>query len=462
MTKILCGLETEYGFYVEGRGAENQIEDATTLVRSFPGERRVMWDYRFESSRLDMRGYTVGQLSVDPEDAKFDTGKSFGSEAEIRSDRLLANGGRLYNDHGHPEYATPECWSLSELVKQDQAGAAAVLRAAQAMPGVKLYKNNTDFHGASYGTHENYLVPRALPFDTLVHIVLPMLVVRQLVCGAGKVGAESGVKCDFQLSQRADFISEIMSVDTLYRRPIFNTRDEPHADSSQWRRLHVICGDANMNPASTRIKVGLIKIALARAAANWKLSDPVRAFKEISRNPDAEIELEGRSWTTAEHVLRDYCEHTFEDPELQDLAGECLTLLDQRKTNFAEFATRVDWAAKLQMLEQFGSDVSAMQAYDLEYHNVDPDEGLYFAVNPAGAMPNELLLDHPPSEPTRARARALALGYPELTAASWSHLTFGEDSFALDPTADYSDFNSEMTLSEFKSALTRASSKSPS
>ncbi|MEQ1933123.1 MAG: proteasome accessory factor PafA2 family protein [Fimbriimonadaceae bacterium] len=459
MTKILCGLETEYGLYVEGRGAENQIEDATTLVRSYPGERRVLWDYRFESSRQDMRGYSVGQLSIDPEDAKFDAGRTYGSDAEVRSDRILANGARLYNDHGHPEYATPECWSLDELVKQDLAGQAAVLRAAKAMPGAKLYKNNTDFHGATYGTHESYLVPRSLPFENLVEAVLPVLLARQLLCGAGKVGSESGAKCDFQLSQRADFMTEVLSVDTLYRRPIFNTRDEPHADASWWRRLHVISGDANMNPVSTKIKVGLIKIAVALALAGqfpkWNFADPIRAIKEVSRDPEAPIALSGRSWTTAEHILRSYLEGTsiLEDPELAEIAAMGNHLLDQRQNDFSGFAGSVDWAAKRMMLEQFGPDLGSMQAYDLEYHNVDPDEGLYFAVNPRGETPDGSVLDQPPTEGTRARARALALEFDALTSASWGHLTFGSETIAIDPTADYSALQSGMKLPDFKAAL---------
>ncbi|MEQ1822699.1 MAG: proteasome accessory factor PafA2 family protein [Fimbriimonadaceae bacterium] len=461
MTKILCGLETEYGFYLEERGAENQIEDATALVRNYPGERRVLWDYRFEHPRRDMRGYTVGQLSIDPEDAKFDAGRVHASDVEVRSDRVLQNGARLYNDHGHPEYATPECWSLEQLVRQDQAGQAAVLRAARTISGAKLYKNNTDFHGASYGSHESYLVPRSLPFDRLVKAVLPILVARQLVCGAGKVGSESGAKCDFQLSQRADFITEIMSVDTLYRRPIFNTRDEPHADSAQWRRLHVISGDANMNPTSTYLKAGLVKLALTLALDNrtldWPMSDPVRAFREISRNPNVSIHLEGSTWTTADHIIRSICEAQFEDNELNHVAQSCLTLLDCRQTDFDLFARSVDWAAKRQMLDQVRGDPASLVAYDLAYHDVDPQEGLYFAVDPDGELPDESLLDQPPVERTRAFVRALALNYRELTAVSWGSLRFGEDTIPLDPGRNYLSVQDGMSFAEFKDALRRDS-----
>src|SRR5207253_1479823 len=165
--------------------------------------------------------------------AKFDTGRRHASDREVRSDRVLPNGARLYNDHGHPEYSTPECLSLSELAMHDKAGEIAVLRAAKAYQEssglqAQIYKNNTDFHGASYGTHENYLVPRAVGYEKLFKAITPMLIARQILCGAGKVGSESGSPARYQLSQRADFFTEPSSVDTLYRRPVFNTRDEPH------------------------------------------------------------------------------------------------------------------------------------------------------------------------------------------------------------------------------------------
>lgn len=261
MISFVTGLETEYGCSVEGRGANTQIDDAQALVRSLPGERRVTWDYRVESPRQDLRGFRADRLEVDPVDAAFDEGKHYGPSEEVRADQILDNGARFYNDHGHPEYATPECRSLDDLVAHDRAGEAIVLQAARAYAEstgrqTTIYKNNTDYHGASYGFHESYLVPRDWGFERLYAALTPLLVARVIVCGAGKAVAESGRPCDYQISQRADFFSERASVDTLYRRPIFNTRDEPHSNPADWVRLHVIAGDANMMPSCTWRKVG--------------------------------------------------------------------------------------------------------------------------------------------------------------------------------------------------------------
>ncbi|RYG26795.1 peptidase, partial [bacterium] len=230
MTSILCGLDTEYGLLVEGRGAEDQIDDATAFVRATPDGRFVGWDYRGENPRADLRGFRLESLAFDPVDAQFDAGRTRAAPHEIRADRVLANGARFYNDHGHPEYATPECRSIFELARQDRAGEEFMLRAAQAYAAesdreIRVYKNNTDFHGASYGTHESYLVPRSLGFETLFAACVPMLVARQVLVGAGKVGSETGTWVDYQLSQRADFFVEPANAETLYRRPVFNTRD---------------------------------------------------------------------------------------------------------------------------------------------------------------------------------------------------------------------------------------------
>jgi proteasome accessory factor A len=366
--RILAGLETEYGLYLEGRGAEDQIDDSMALVRGYPGECFVGWDYRYESPRADLRGFKLSRLAHDPEDAKFDRGRVYGKDSEIRSDRVLPNGARFYNDHGHPEYSTPECWSLNELALHDYAGQLVVLRAARALAEktgkpVRVYKNNTDFHGASYGTHESYLVPRALGFEKLFEVLLPMLVVRQVLSGAGKVGSEGGAKCDFQLSQRADFFAEPANTETLYRRPIFNTRDEPHADPRDWIRLHVISGDANMIPKCTARKVGLVKLALRLCTAGeapvWKLADPVRAFQSISRDMSHQfhVELAGRSWTTAREILESYfaaAESTLElDEDERWTIFNSRLLLDSLDKDHALVRSQIDWAAKRGMIEHY-------------------------------------------------------------------------------------------------------------
>ena len=455
MKRILAGIETEYGLLVEGRGAENQIDDAQALVRAYPGPCFVGWDYRYESPRADLRGFTQKALKFDPEDAKFDVGRARSADSEIRSDRVLPNGARLYNDHGHPEYSTPECLSLYELALHDKAGELAILRAARAYSEgsgreVWIYKNNTDFHGASYGTHENYLVPRSLGFENLYAAVTPMLIARQILCGAGKVGSETGGAARYQLSQRADFFTESASVDTLYRRPVFNTRDEPHANPADWIRLHVIAGDANMMPSCTSRKVGLIKIALELCKRNetpkWDIPDPMRAFRDVSRDEKREyrVELRGKNWTTAYDILDSYLcayDSVFDedesDPELRHVVLECRALAEKLRTG-ADVSHDIDWAAKQALLAQYVDsenvawDDPSLRSFDLEYCNIDPENGLFAALAEMGSvapLPSTEELEarlRQVFEPTRALARGLAVSKfgDRLMGASWTSLTF--------------------------------------
>jgi proteasome accessory factor A len=452
---ILCGLDTEYGLLVEGRGAEDQIDDATAFVRASPDGRFVGWDYRGENPRADLRGFRLESLAFDPVDAQFDAGRTHAAPHEIRADRVLANGARFYNDHGHPEYATPECRSIFELARQDREGETFMLRAAQAYAAetdreVRVYKNNTDFHGASYGTHESYLVPRSLGFEPLFAACVPMLVARQILVGAGKVGSETGTWVDYQLSQRADFFVEAANAETLYRRPVFNTRDEPHGDGRRWIRLHVIAGDANMIPAATARKAGLLKLALELAKAGepalFKLADPVRAFMDVSRDSKHrfEIKLVNGSWTTADEIIEGYLSAA--ESRLELGAEERWTidtsrrLLGQLRSDFDAFRREVDWAAKLHILEQAELDFKdpALRAYDLEYHNPDPDEGLHSALVSMGEVDDRLPLFQ--EEGTRALARSIAVRKfaDQLATVSWRSLVFktGEE-IALEPDVEY-------------------------
>lgn len=469
MTPVLVGIETEYGLAVEGRGAADQIDDAMSLVRGSPDGAFLGWDYRWESPRADLRGFRLDRLAVDPEDAQFDQGRIYGSDREVRSDRVLANGARFYNDHGHPEYATPECWTARELVLHDLAGEAIVLRAARELAEVsgrtvRVYKNNTDFHGASYGTHESYLAPRRLGHEGLYRAVMPILVARQIVCGAGKVGSEHGGKCDFQLSQRADFFVEPANAETLYRRPVFNTRDEPHGDPREWIRLHVIAGDANRIPTSTRLKIELVRLAVRLATESeaplWAFRDPVRAFQSVSRDSKGEfrIELDRGSWTTAYDVIESYLAAAEATLELS--TDECAAiafvrdLLASLQGDRDLAARHIDWVAKHRMLEAYreseGTDWGdpMLQALDLEYCNVDPEESLFAALAEMDEieMPDAASVterDTVVFEDTRARARSLAVTRfgERLRGVSWGVLTFEvegrTEEIALDPSKRY-------------------------
>jgi proteasome accessory factor A len=446
MRSVLSGIETEYGLYVEGHGAEHQLEDAAQLVSCYPGSAFVGWDYRFESPRSDLRGFSVTKLAEDPEDTKFDVGSTRTHDRDLHRDRVLPNGARFYNDHGHPEYATPETWSLHELALQDGLGEAHVLSAARIFAeqigrSVKVFKNNTDFHKASYGTHESYLIPRGFGFQRLYEAVMPMLVARQIITGAGKVGCDHGAACAYQISQRADFFAETANVETLYRRPIFNTRDEPHADPHEWMRLHVISGDANMMPDCTARRVGLVKLALALLEAGqtpiWRVADPVRAFEDVSKDDRFEfrIDLSGGSWTTAYDVLESYfstAERVLElDPDTEWVIRDSREALQCLRTDFKAFSARVDWAAKRRLLEtvmaEDGLDWNSpgLQSYDLEYHNIDRGEGLYSAWDEMGEVKHS-----PPPKMNAPRTRAFARGLAvsrfqdTLMSVCWRRLTF--------------------------------------
>ncbi|MBI3191523.1 MAG: proteasome accessory factor PafA2 family protein, partial [Pedosphaera parvula] len=278
---IQFGIETEIGIARDDVAELDVVAESIELVRSAtaPGV-RMCWDYESEDPHADMRGFRVRELRQDTDEADYynqDAQREL-SQAEIKSDIVLGNGARFYNDHAHPEYCTPECSRFSELSAHDRAGERILMACAQHLSArrgsaVRLYKNNTDFRGHSYGCHENYLLPRSLSWDRLVQGIQAFLVTRQIFAGAGKFGTEQEdkfVNSAFQIAQRSDFFSELQSVDTMQRRPIINTRDEPHANRKLYRRFHVILGDANMSPFATRLKVGstaLVLEALVRDAA---------------------------------------------------------------------------------------------------------------------------------------------------------------------------------------------------
>lgn len=471
MDRILSGIETEYGLSIEGEGAEGLLDQSMALVRGFPGERlSFRWDYTQESPRKDLRGFSLDHLAVDPTDASFDQGRSQLPGPDLRSDQVLINGARFYNDHGHPEYSTPEAWSSLEAALLDRAGENLLIKSAAALEEkiqrrVKVYKNNTDFHGASYGTHESYLVPRSISFDALYQALLPLLIARQVLVGAGKVGSESGEWCDYQICQRADFYVEPVNAETLYRRPIFNTRDEPHADPRLWMRLHVICGDACMMVGATARKLELVKLgirlALADDAPRWRISDPVRSAQRISRSPFSEgrVDLEGGSWTTPREILESFlfqAEKIFDlPPQELSILEECLGLLESRFKDPAKFARSVDWAAKHSMISGFlqaegeGWKSPMAQSLDLAYHDIDPEEGLFGALCSMEAVDDQpstaeiIVRETEVCEPTRALARGTAVRKfaDKVIRLSWSSIIFdlpeGPKEVYLPPNAIY-------------------------
>src|SRR6202451_1205950 len=290
----VIGTETEYGISVPGQPGANAMVTSSQVVNAYQAARsararRARCDCEEENPLRDARGFDLARDSADSAQL---TDEDLGL-----ANVILTHGARLYVDHAHPEYSAPECTNPLDAVIWDKAGervmAEAGARAGQ-MPGgaaIQLYKNNTDNKGVSYGCHENYLMSRATPFADIVRHLTPFFVTRQAVCGAGRVGPGAGVRHEaFESSQRTDFFEVEVGLETTLKRPIINTRDEPHADPEKYRRLHVIIGDANMSEVSTYLKVGTTSLVLSMIedkvlGSDLSVEAPVAELRAISHDP---------------------------------------------------------------------------------------------------------------------------------------------------------------------------------
>ena len=333
------------------------------------------------------------------------------------SNVFLRNGARLYLDVGsHPEYATAECDSLVQLVTHDRAGEwvledllvdAEQRLADEGIGGdIYLFKNNTDSAGNSYGCHENYLIVRAGEFSRISDVLLPFLVTRQLICGAGKV-LQTPKAATFCLSQRAEHIWEGVSSATTRSRPIINTRDEPHADAERYRRLHVIVGDSNMNECSTMLKVGSADLVLRMIEhgvtfRDLSLENPIRAIREISHDLTGTRPVRlvaGRSASALE-IQREYyqravdfVEHNGEDEmakRVLELWGRTLDAIERQDLSMID--REIDWATKYQLIERYRAKHDLpltsprVAQLDLAYHDISRTRGLYYLLQRKGAV----------------------------------------------------------------------------
>ncbi|WAX57040.1 Pup--protein ligase [Jatrophihabitans cynanchi] len=334
------------------------------------------------------------------------------------SNVFLKNGARLYLDVGsHPEYATPECDSLTELVAHDKAGErileGLVIDAEKRLHDegiagdIYLFKNNTDSAGNSYGCHENFLVGRHGEFSRLADVLIPFLVTRQLICGAGKVlqTPRGAVYC---VSQRAEHIWEGVSSATTRSRPIINTRDEPHADAERYRRLHVIVGDSNMNECTTLLKVGSADLVLRMIEhgvtfRDLTLENPIRAIREISHDMTGTrpVRLAVGRAASALEIQREYysravdfVERTGDNPEsakrVLELWGRTLDAVEQQDLSLID--REIDWATKFQLIERYRAkhDLSLssprVAQLDLAYHDISRTRGLYYLLQRRGSV----------------------------------------------------------------------------
>ncbi|MET7858686.1 Pup--protein ligase [Streptomyces sp. NPDC005318] len=359
------------------------------------------------------------------------------------SNVFLRNGARLYLDVGsHPEYATPECDNLTELVTHDKAGerilegllvdAERRLHEEGIAGDVYLFKNNTDSAGNSYGCHENYLVARHGEFSRLADILIPFLVTRQLLCGAGKVlqTPRGAVYC---VSQRAEHIWEGVSSATTRSRPIINTRDEPHADAERYRRLHVIVGDSNMSETTMLLKVGATDLVLRMIEAGTVMRDltlenPIRAIREVSHDTTGQrkVRLASGREASAIEVQREYYEKAvdFVDrrgirtgtvAQVLELWGRTLDAIEAEDLD--RIATEIDWVMKYKLIERYRAKHNMTMSHprvaqiDLAYHDIHRRRGLYYLLERKGQAAricNDLKIFEGKSVPpqtTRARLR---------------------------------------------------------
>jgi proteasome accessory factor A len=463
--KRVFGLETEYGITVDGMDDLDVVRESIEIVRSYTEHGAAMkWDYNLEDPHQDARGFRAVELLQDTDEAAyFELDKSRPlSFQEIKSDLVLSNGARFYNDHAHPEYSTPECSTLAEIVAQDKAGERILAECAKRrnthLPKgceARLYKNNTDFIGHSYGCHDNYLMRRDVPWDWLVRDVVPFLVTRQIFAGAGKLGVEgedsAGQMGVYQIAQRSDFFSVLCSIDTMNRRPLVNTRDEPHADAEQYRRFHVIIGDANMCQWATALKIGTTALVLDLIerghAPRLELANPIETTKVLSRDQSLQwlIPLKDGRTISAIDVQRLYLaaarKHAEADEETTWLLAEWEAVLDDLAADYWRCRDRVDWVAKKFLLttfresEQLEWDDPWLQSIDLEYHNVSLEHGLYYELMREGQMRRivseddvrRAIFQPPPTTRAFFRGRSVARFNRQIDSIQWDEIVFTEE-----------------------------------
>lgn len=461
----VVGIETEYGIMVRGTDEWNPISASSLLINAYVGSetgslddrsKPVAWDFTDETPGSDAREFAVPEFSMPPE-----------IETHLVN-AVLTNGARYYVDHAHPELSTPECRDALSVVLFDRAAeliavdsmnaAAAVLPAGHE---IILYKDNSDRKGNSYGCHENYLLDRHLPFGDIVHSATIHFVTRQIFTGSGKVGTELvGTDRDisYQLTQRAEHFEEEVGLETTLKRPIVNTRDEPHADSQLYRRLHVIAGDANMSQVATFLKVGTSAIVFAMVedkAFTWtkSLSHPVLAMHQVSHDLTLDLPLElsdGTSVTALEvqFQLLEAARAWADSRGLDAVGGPAVgnMILDRweqvltgLESDPALVADQVDWVAKLRLLDGFRERHDCdwgdprLRALDLQYHDLRPNKslasraGLVTLVSEADAV----VAKTEPPEDTRAYFRGKCLQHfpASVVAANWDSIVFdvGDD-----------------------------------
>ncbi len=456
----ICGIETEYGIIHIGANPLNPVNASSLLINAYVSrvlkDTASQWNFEDETPSLDIRGFS-----------------SSGQQAPAVETQLvnavLSNGARYYVDHAHPEFSSPECSNALSALIYDQAGDEILRRSMhsvredlEANEEIAIYKNNSDGKGNSYGCHENYLMDRATPFSNIVAGATAHFITRQIYTGAGKVGTEAlnpvSENVAFQLSQRADFIEEEVGLETTLKRPIINTRDEPHSYAQHYRRFHVIVGDANISQTATFLKLGTTAFLLSMLedefmSPDFIFANPVYSMQQVSEDLDLSAPLElidGNTITALEiqwqifNCAKKYAKERGLQTTGEEAGSRVLELweevLTDLESNLMSLADRVDWIAKYQLLNSYrerhgiGWEDARLRALDIKYHDLNSEKSV------AGKLKLKELVDSSevenaitnPPEDTRAYFRGICLQKfaSEIVAVNWDSIVFnlGEDS----------------------------------
>lgn len=456
----ILGSETEYGIVAVDAPDASPILTSTQAVIAYAEDsgqginRRTRWDYENESPLRDIRGFDLRRY-------RSGAAPVLDPNALGAANVITSSGARFYVDHAHPEYSSPETTSAWDCVVWDKAGDIVMHQAAQAsgkvegQPELKIYKNNVDGKGASYGSHENYMYPRSVDIEKVQQALIPHFVTRQIFTGAGRIGLGiAGEEPGFQISQRADYIETDISLETTLNRGIVNTRDEPHADAKKWRRLHVIINDANMSETAAYLKFGTTALLLKAVEygvdfSDLRLIEPVKDVQRVSRDLSCTVELQfyGNKKRTAIATQREIRDRIIsgleahgvldgpnakDDRAVLELWAEILDALADDPMSTSD---RLDWTAKLALINGYRArglhwNDPRLALIDLQYTDIDPNRGLYHALVKRGRMRTLIpveAIEHavtcPPAD-TRAWLRGhLVANYSEdVLAANWDSL----------------------------------------
>ncbi|WKD61184.1 Pup deamidase/depupylase [Corynebacterium ciconiae DSM 44920] len=459
---IYIGTETEYGISTPGAPLLSPIVSSTHAVVGYAtsrGARRgTQWDFGPETPLRDARGFDL---------RRYHTAPTIDPHALGVANLVLDNGGRFYVDHAHPEVSSPETadpWqamildqasdrialdAISAVAELSEAGISA-LEKHEPCPPLKLYKNNVDGKGASYGSHENYLYSRTVAFEELAAALVPFFVSRQVVIGAGRVGLGThGETPGFQISQRADYIEQEISLETTLNRGIINTRDESHTDDEHYGRLHVIIGDANLSHTSCLLKLGMTALVLeaierGERFSDLRLANAVAEVKAVSRDLTLTHRLEladGRRLTALE-ILGEYRRRAAAaagEGVDKRLLAEWDEVVEILATDPLAAADRLDWVAKYALMKGFVArgvswDDPKIALIDLQYSDIDPRSSLYHALVRKKRM--RTLADeetirraaYEPPHDSRAYTRGMFMRrYPdEILGANWDRVVVAE------------------------------------